>query len=72
VNTAVMLLLYLYALKRISANACSGFVALEPVYAIGFAAVLFGEAVTPWIIASIILILGASLTLLRFEKQSMP
>jgi drug/metabolite transporter (DMT)-like permease len=72
VNTAVMLLLYLYALKRISASACSGFVALEPVYAIVFAALLFGEAVTPWIIASIILILGASLTLMRFETQPMP
>lgn len=72
VNTAVMLLLYLYALKRISASACSGFVALEPVYAIVFAALLFGEAVTPWIITSIILILGASLTLMRFERQPMP
>src|SRR5215831_2441572 len=50
VHTAVMLLLYLYALKRISASARSGFVALEPVYAIVFAALLFGEAVTPWII----------------------
>jgi len=72
VNTAVMLLLYLYALKRISASACSGFVALEPVYAIVFAALLFGEAVTPWIIASVILILGASLTLMRFERQPTP
>jgi drug/metabolite transporter (DMT)-like permease len=71
-NTAVMLLLYLYALKRISASACSGFVALEPVYAIVFAALLFGEAVTPWIIVSIILIIGASLTLMRFERQPMP
>lgn len=72
VNTAVMLLLYLYALKRISASACSGFVALEPVYAIVFAALLFGEPVTPWIVASIILILGASLTLMRFDKQPTP
>jgi drug/metabolite transporter (DMT)-like permease len=72
VNTAVMLLLYLYALKRISASACSGFVALEPVYAIAFAALLFGEAVTPWIIASIVLILGASIILMKFERQPMP
>lgn len=72
VNTAVMLLLYLYALKRISASACSGFVALEPVYAIVFAALLFAEPVTPWIVASIVLILGASLTLLRSERQPTP
>lgn len=71
-NTAVMLLLYLYALKRISANTCSGFVALEPVYAIVFAALLFNEPVTPWIVVSIILIIGASLTLLRIEKQPLP
>jgi len=71
-NTAVMLLLYLYALKRISANTCSGFVALEPVYAIVFAALFFDEPVTPWIVVSIVLILGASLTLLRIEKQPLP
>jgi drug/metabolite transporter (DMT)-like permease len=71
-NTAVMLLLYLYALKRISANTCSGFVALEPVYAIAFAALLFHEPVTPWIVVSIILIIGASLTLLKIEKQPLP
>jgi len=71
-NTAVMLLLYLYALKRISANTCSGFVALEPVYAIVFAALLFNEPVTSWIVVSIILIIGASLTLLKIEKQPLP
>ena len=71
-NTAVMLLLYLYALKRISANTCSGFVALEPVYAIALAALFFNEPVTPWIIVSIALIIGASFALLRIEKQSLP
>lgn len=71
-NTAVMLLLYLYALKRISASTCSGFVALEPVYAIIFAAMLFDEPITLWIILSIVLILGASLMLLRQEKQRPP
>jgi drug/metabolite transporter (DMT)-like permease len=71
-NTAVMLLLYLYALKRISASTCSGFVALEPVYAIVFAALLFNEPVTPWIVVSIVLIVGASLTLLKIEKQPTP
>ncbi len=71
-NTAVMLLLYLYALQRISASTCSGFVALEPVYAIVFAALLFDEAITPWIVLSIALILAASLTLLKIEKQVSP
>lgn len=68
-NTAVMLLIYLYALKRISPSTCSGFIALEPVYAILFAALFFDEPVTPWIAVSVVLILGASFTLMRLEKQ---
>ena len=67
VNTAVMLQLYLYALQRISASTCSGFVALEPVYAILLAALFFHEPVTVWIVFSAVLIIGASLTLLRLE-----
>lgn len=67
-NTAIMLLLYQYALKHISASTCSGFVALEPVYAIALAALLFDEPMTWWIGVSIVLILGASFTLLRLEK----
>jgi drug/metabolite transporter (DMT)-like permease len=72
INTAVMLLIYLYALKRISPSTCSGFIALEPVYAILFAFLFFHEPVTPWIVVSVILILGASFTLLRLEKQLPP
>lgn len=68
-NTAIMLLLYLYALKRVSASTCSGFVALEPVYAIAFAAWLFDEPITPWILLSIVLIIGASLSLLKTGQQ---
>lgn len=71
-NTAIMLLIYLYALKRISPSTCSGFIALEPVYAIFFAAMFFHEPVTPWVIVSIVLILGASFTLLRIEKDPPP
>jgi drug/metabolite transporter (DMT)-like permease len=71
-NTAVMLLLYLYALRRISPSTASGFIALEPVYAIVFAALFFEEPVTPWIAVSIVLIIGASLTLLRLERQPPP
>lgn len=69
INTAIMLLIYLYALRRISPSTCSGFIALEPVYAILFAALFFSEPVTPWIMISIVLILGASFTLLKIEKQ---
>jgi drug/metabolite transporter (DMT)-like permease len=67
VNTALMLQLYLYALKRISASTCSGFVALEPVYAIFLAAVFFHERITAWIAVSAALIVCASFTLLKLE-----
>jgi drug/metabolite transporter (DMT)-like permease len=72
INTALMLQIYLFALARISASACSGFVALEPVYAIILAALFFNEPITPWIVVSIILIIGASLTLLRIEREPLP
>jgi drug/metabolite transporter (DMT)-like permease len=68
VTTALMHQLYLFALARLSATTCSGFVALEPVYAVGFAALLFGEPVTLWVVVSGALIVGASLTLLRMES----
>lgn len=70
INTAIMLLLYLYALRHLSASTCSGFIALEPIYAITLAAFLFNEPVTLWIIASCALILGASMLLLRVEQQA--
>jgi drug/metabolite transporter (DMT)-like permease len=63
VTTALMHQLYLFALARLSATTCSGFVALEPVYAVVFAALLFGEPVTVWVALSGALIVGASLTL---------
>jgi drug/metabolite transporter (DMT)-like permease len=59
-------------LRRISPSTASGFIALEPVYAIVFAALFFEEPVTPWIAVSIVLIIGASLTLLRLERQPPP
>ncbi len=67
INTAVMHQLYLYALKRLSAAICSGFVALEPVYAILFAAVFFNEPVRVTVVVSIVLIFGSSILLLRHE-----
>ena len=60
VTTALMHQLYFYALKRLSASTCSGFVSLEPVYAILFAAILFSEPVTLTVVASGLLILIAS------------
>jgi drug/metabolite transporter (DMT)-like permease len=70
-NTAGMLL-YAFALKHISASTCSGFVALEPVYAIAFAALLFKEPLTGWMAVSLILIVGASLALLKLEQPPSP
>lgn len=67
VTTALMHQLYLYALKRLPASTCSAFVALEPVYAILFAALMFGEPITFKIVISGILILAAAFTLLKRE-----
>jgi drug/metabolite transporter (DMT)-like permease len=68
VNTALMLQLYLYALRRLTPSTCSGFVALEPVYAILFAAQLFHEPITWWIVVSAALIVAASLILMKSER----
>ena len=67
VTTAFMHQLYLFALKRLSATTCSGFIALEPVYAIVFAAIFFGEPLTLWVVVSAALIIGSSIVLLRAE-----
>lgn len=65
VTTAIMHQLYLYALKRLTASTCSGFVALEPVYAILFAALFFAEPVTVTVVVSGILIFIASFLILK-------
>jgi drug/metabolite transporter (DMT)-like permease len=67
-TTAVMHQLYFYALQRLSASTCSGFVALEPVYAIVFASIFFAEPLTLTVAASAMLTVGASFALLRSEK----
>jgi drug/metabolite transporter (DMT)-like permease len=59
--------LYFYAVRRLSVSTCSGFIALEPAYAIFIAALLFGEALTMRIAISGALILSAAFTLLRAE-----
>jgi drug/metabolite transporter (DMT)-like permease len=68
VTTALMHQLYFFSLQRLSAGVCSGFIALEPVYAILFAALLFAEPLTPRVALSGLLILGASYLLLRRER----
>jgi len=65
VTTALMHQLYFYALQRLSAGTCSGFIALEPVYAIVFAAILFHEPISFSVIVSGILILAASYLILK-------
>ncbi|AFY00316.1 DMT family transporter [Bdellovibrio bacteriovorus] len=69
VTTALMHQLYLFALSRLSAKTCSGFIALEPVYAIAFAAILFGQPITLWVVVSGLMIIGASLALLFTDRQ---
>lgn len=68
VTTAFMHQLYLFALKRLSATTCSGFIALEPVYAIVFAAIFFGEPLTRWVVVSAAFIIASSIVLLRAER----
>jgi len=69
VNTALVPLIYLYALRRLSPSTCSGFVALEPVYAIAFAAWLFHDSVPAATVLSGLLIVTASYVLLRLETS---
>jgi drug/metabolite transporter (DMT)-like permease len=69
-TTAFMHQLYFYALRRLSASTCSGFVALEPVYAILFAALLFREPVTLMVGISGSLILASSFLLLHRETTA--
>lgn len=69
VATALAHQLYLVGLKRLPAAVCGGIVSLEPVYAIAFAAALFGEAIDAAVTVSAALIVGASLLLLRRAPQ---
>jgi drug/metabolite transporter (DMT)-like permease len=65
VGTALAHQLYLVGLRRLPAAVCGGLVTLEPVYAILLAALLFDEPVGLAVAASAVLIIGASLALLR-------
>ena len=68
VATALMHQLYFFALKHLPAAVCGGFVALEPVYAILFAALLFSDGIAPVTGLSGTLIVGASILLLLRSK----
>ena len=66
--TAFIHQLYFYGLRHLPASVCGGFVALEPVYAIVFAALLFNEPIGFGVVFSGALIIGASLLLLRRSR----
>ncbi len=72
VTTAVVHQLYFYALQRLPTSACNGFAALEPVYAILFAALFFKEQISLVVIVSGALIVGASILLLKQESVHSP
>jgi drug/metabolite transporter (DMT)-like permease len=70
INTALASQLYLYALRHLSAGSCGAFVAMEPVYAITFAALIFHESISPRTIVSGVVILAASYLLSRVESNA--
>jgi drug/metabolite transporter (DMT)-like permease len=55
----------MFSLRRLPASVCGAAASLEPVYAIAFAALLFGDPVTPMILVSAALVVGALWLLLR-------
>jgi len=67
-TTALMHQLYFFALRRLSPTTCSGFVALEPVYAIIFASLFFHEPLTFSVALAGVMILAASFMLLRLDR----
>ena len=69
VNTALASQLYFYALRHLSASSCGAFVAIEPVYAITFAAVIFHEPLSSRTFVSGAVILAASYLLSIVESN---
>ena len=65
VGTALAHQLLLYGLNRMPAAGAGALVSMEPVYAIGFAALIFHEPAGPVVFASAALIVGAALVLMR-------
>ena len=69
VNTALASQLYLYALRHLTASSCGAFVAMEPIYAISFAAWIFHEPLSARTAVSGAVILAASYLLSRVEAD---
>lgn len=69
INTALASQLYLYSLRHLSASSCSAFVAMEPIYAITFAAILFHEPISSRTAIGGVVILAASYALSRLEAD---
>jgi drug/metabolite transporter (DMT)-like permease len=69
INTALASQLYLYALRHLSASSCGAFVAIEPVYAITFAALIFRDPLSLRTLVSGVVILTASYLLSRVESD---
>ena len=72
VGTALAHQLLLFGLNRMPAAAAGALVSMEPVYAIAFAALLFGAPVGPAVFASAALIVGAALVLTRRAPAVVP
>ena len=70
VNTALATQLYFYALRHLSAGSCGAFVAMEPIYAITFAALIFHDPLSPRLAVSGTVILAASYLLSRLESDT--
>ncbi|MEI7932635.1 MAG: DMT family transporter, partial [Alphaproteobacteria bacterium] len=72
VGTALSFQLYLFALTRLPAVVCGGFVCLEPVYAIVLAALIFHEPIGVMVAVSAVIIVGSSMALLRWSRAAAP
>ena len=71
-GTALSFQLYLFALIRLPTAVVGGFTCLEPIYAIALAAAIFHEPVSPLVAVSAVMVVGASLALLRWSKGPAP
>ena len=73
VFTAIAHQLYLFALTRLSASACAGFICLEPIYAIGYAALFFRDAIPPTLgISAAIIAIACWILLRRNDEEAQP
>jgi len=69
INTALVFKLYYYSLERLSASVCSGFIALEPVYAILLAWVICHQPLHATVALSGFMIFLSSLGIMKIEQS---